>query len=388
MKKYCFTLTLVFVFSIFSAVSPGFSSAQTDPKTPAVNAEAIDNDEALIATIDIAAVYALHPMMRYYDSKLDLFIKPPKPGTTFDEFMNIMQSRRKEFQKSYEGYASELKRIKSEIDVLKKEIDRLDYLKNSESAPVIEKFNAQISKAAKEEEKKTILTQRTQELSKIEKKFNIELDKKNKSLSALSDSYENIQKTLLKIYYLTPEETLKIFEAINLEIRDTIKFAADKKKVKAVININMVSKNEDKKEPVKKTVDEKLKFNYELDSLLANGPDYTKILGILRTFESTIPKDLGKDKNASFNEEEYKKMLKKMNDDREKESASENIINKESVMQIRHVQNLTATPVFHGGTDITWLTVIALMVKNGIPKEKAEIISEVLLGSKPAANKK
>ncbi len=373
MKKFYFNLALVLILSLSFIASAGVCNAQTK--------ESDESGDAIIGTIDIAAVYALHPMMQFYDQKLGLFIKAPKQGTAYDDFLKITQTRRDEFKKLFEGQASEIKRLKEEVDVLKKEVKKLDVQKVIEAAPINEDFDARIQKAVDEDAKKKLLAQRTAELVKVDKKFNTEIEAKNKKINDLLDSYQKIQRSLLKIYYLTPEETAKKFEEITTEIKDTIKLAANKKGLKAVVNLNTVSGRDDKKKQPETTIAEKEKVSSDLSDILANGPDYTKAMSALRTFESGLSKDLLKTKNPEFNETEYVKMLQQMSKDREKEAVSAAYLSKDYIMNLDQLVSATTAPIVYGNTDLTWLTVIAIMVKNGIPKEKAETISEVILNS-------
>ncbi|HNY10812.1 MAG TPA: hypothetical protein PKK26_04385 [Candidatus Wallbacteria bacterium] len=387
MKKFNFGLVLILISIILLATPFNFCRAEPDPEEPNAVAKANEKGDAYIATIDIAAVYALHPMMQYYDEKVGLFIKPPKKETTYDDFLKITQARNNDFKKLFEGQASEIKRMKGEIDVLKTEMKRLEYQKAVESAPINETFEAEISKAAKNEDKKKLIIERNNLLGSIQTKYDIEIEKKSKTLSGLLDSYEKIQRSLLKVYYLTPEETAKKFEEITLEIKETIKLAAKKKGVKAVVNSNYFSGKPEKKKTVEKSVEEKTRANSDLEELLKNGPDYSKALGILRTLESGMAKDVVKTRNPEYNETEYVKMLQKMNKDREKEDISKNYHSKDYIAHLDQLIETTLSPVFYGDTDLTWLTVISIMVKNGISKEKAETISEVILDSTSSKNK-
>ena len=387
MKKFNSGLVSGLVLIMLLAVPFNFCRAETDPEEQSAVAKADEKTDAYIATIDIAAVYALHPMMQYFDEKVGLFIKPPKQETTYDDFLKIAQSRNNDYKKSFEGQASEIKRLKGEIDILKNEIKKLEYQKSVEASPINDTFETEITKAATDADKKKLIIQRNNLLGGVETKYNIEIDKKNKTLSGFLDSYEKIQRSLLKVYYLTPEETAKKFEEITSEIKDTIKFAAKKKGCKAVVNTTYFSGKTEKKKPVEKSVEEKTRANADLEELLKNGPDYSKALGILRTLESGMAPDVVKTRNPEFNETEYMKMLQKMNKDREKEDILKNYHSKDYMNRLDQLIETTSMPVFYGGTDLTWLTVISLMVKNGIAKEKAEIISEVILNSTSSKNK-
>jgi len=369
----CLFLTILSTMLILGTFS--LCNAQGKMQTKQQESDQAGSEESIVAIIDIAAVYALHPMMQYYDPDVDLFIKQPKPGTTFDEFLGIIKNRRNEFQKSFEGNTTEIKRIKNEIDILQQEIKKLGISKAIEASPINQKFTEQIQKTFSEDERKKLLVQRTNEIQKIEKKFDVEIENKNKQLANLLDSYEKIQRSLLKVFYLTPEETSKKFDEINAEIKDTIKLAAKKYGAKVILNANLISTQEESKKIPEKSIAEKKKANSELENMLVEGPNYSKILGVLKTFTYANIKSPLPDRNDS----EYQKYLQQMHKDQEKENFSKGYFNRDYIMQLKQVRSLTAVPMIYGGTDVTWFTVISLMVKNGIPKEKAEIISEIIL---------
>ena len=356
-------------------------NAQEKKAKPASSEAAEPTEESFIATIDIAAVYALHPQMQYYDQKVDLFIKPPKPGTTYNDFLSLTQNRRNDFKKSFEGNATETKRIKGEIDTLKQEIHKLNVGKAIEAAPINQKFEEQISKLTSEAEIKKMLSLRTDEIQKIEKKFNIEIEKKNQKLADFLDSYEKIQRSLLKVFYLTPEETSKKFDEITNEIKETVNIAAKKHGVKAIINVNSMPAATENKKTAEINITQKTKTNAELEELLLEGPDYSKVLGILKTFEHANAKSPFSDRTDS----EYRKFLQQMYKDQEKENFSKGYLTRDYIMQLKQLRDIKGNPIIYGSTDITWFTVIAVMVKNGIPKEKAETISEIILNK--SANK-
>jgi hypothetical protein len=305
-------------------------------------------NEMPVATIDIATVYALHPAMVYYDSELNLFIRPPETPATPEIFSDIMNKRRDEFQKNTNAKAGELKKIKDEIEALKEEVKSIGHKKILDAQPVNEKFDAQIQNATNEGELKKLLVQRTEALKLIEASGEIEIKSKKAKISTLLDSYEQQQMSLLQTYYLSADETAKKFEEISKDIKEAVMIAAKKNNVKAVVNYNLAADKGAGDQNTEKSVSEKTENNRQLEELLEKGPDYSGVLKSAKLYDS--PKEAGAGLKIK------------------------NHINK-----IEQIKEFTASPFIGGkGKDLTWFTVITVMVKNGIPKEKAESISEVI----------
>lgn len=307
-----------------------------------------DINEMPVATIDIATVYALHPAMVYYDAELNLFMRPPETPATPEIFSDIMNKRREEFKKNTAAKAGELKKIKDEIEALKEEVKSIGHKRILAAQPVTEKFNTQIQNATNEGELKKLLARRTETLKFILTSGEIEIKSKKAKISALLDSYEKMQLSLLQTYYLSADETAKKFEEISKDIKEAVMIAAKKNKVKAVVNYSLAAHKGMEEKNVEKSVSEKAANNRQLDELLENGPDYSGVLKAAKLYDS--PKEAGAGLKIK------------------------NHINK-----IEQIKEFTASPFIGGrGKDITWFTVITVMVKNGIPKEKAESISEVI----------
>ncbi len=379
MKKNYFYLAAILASALLSFVTPGMNTAcaQSKAESAAVN-ETGAGEEAFLATADIAMIYALHPAMQFYDQKVGMFIKPPKPGTTHAEFQTIIKNRQKDFIQGAEGNASEIKRLQGEIEILSKEIKKLDALKADEMGAMNQRFDLQLKSAPSEEERIKIQTSRAVEYNKIEAKFKTELETRNKKLAGLLDSFENIQKSLLKIYYLSAEETTKKFEEINAEIKDAILKAAAKNKVSSVVNLNHLMPKQEKTVQAEKTIEEKTRFNSFVEDLLKSGPSYTKILGSLRTFETSVTPEVVKSRTPEFNETEYLKMLQKLQKDQETEMASQNFYTRDFIMRLKPIKKLTANPIVYGGKDLTREAVEVILEKNGIAKDKVKNICDAV----------
>ena len=313
---------------------------------PEKAAPAGEPEEAAVATVDIATVYALHPAMIYFDPVLNLFIKPAPKGATPDDFMKLTTERRNEYKKNESVRAAEIQRVKNDIEKAKEEIKSHEIKKITECAPVNEKYDALIQNATNEAEIKKYLVERTAGLKAVEMKYDQEIKNKNKKLSEALDKYQKLQMSLLSSFYLTAEETAAKFEEINADIKEAVKIAAKKNNAIAVVNFNLDGYKDQNKVSGEDTqsVEAKSKVNAELENLLKEGPDYSGTLDSLKAYEAGAAA----------------KALKRRFSLTPKES------------------DMASRPFIAKGKDLTWFTVITLMVKNGVPKEKAEAISEVL----------
>lgn len=382
MKKIHSISAIILAFLLLSFILPCLNNACAQAKAEgAATNEALDGEEAFLATADIAMIYALHPAMQFYDQKVGLFIKPPKPGTTHAEFQTIIKNRQKDFIQGAEGNASEIKRLQGEIEILSKEIKKLDALKADEMGAMNQRFDLQLKSAANEEDRIKIQASKAAEYNKIEAKFKTELETRNKKMAGLLDSFEKIQKSLLKIYYLSAEETAKKFDEINTEIKEAILKAASKNKVSSVVNLNLLMPKPEITLQPAKTIEEKTRFNSFVEDLLKSGPSYTKILGSLRTFETSVTPEVVKSRTPEFNETEYLKMLQKLQKDQEIEMASQNFYTRDFIMRLSPIKKLTANPIVYGGKDLTREAVEIILEKNGVAKDKVKNICDAVFNN-------
>ncbi len=377
-KNYGFLRVIIVLLSVV-ILTAGWAGTGSAQSAKAANAPAEDGGGAFIAAVDISIVYALHPLMQYFDQNTGYFIKPPKQAVSHQEFLNIIKTRSGDFKQSAEGNSSEIKRLKTEIETLVKEIEKLENYKITEAGVVNEKYDA-LLKSAEPAQQTALSTQRAGELDKVEKKFAGDIGDKNKKLSALLDSQEKLQRSMLKSYYLSPEETAKKFEEINAEIGEAIKAAAKKNDVKAVINLNLLMPAKSEKFMDEKNIEDKTKINSTLEYLISNGPDYSKILGALRTFESGMSKEIISTRDKQYSESEYIKMLQKMQKDQEIESAKNSFFTREYISGLKPVRKFASNPIVYGGVDITEAVIVPLMIKHGVPAEKAKALYRAVSG--------
>ncbi|HOT77620.1 MAG TPA: hypothetical protein PK467_17675 [Candidatus Wallbacteria bacterium] len=308
--------------------------------------QAAPADGPVIATIDLAAVYALHPMMNYYDPALNLFIKPAPKGSSHADFVALISERRKQYNKEAAAKAHELQKIKDDIETVWKEIKKSGTKKLADYDILEKKYAPLLQSTTGEAELKKYRLQYAAASKEFYDKYDAEFKGKQKKLSSLLDAQEKIQFSLLRNYYLAPEETDKIFEQIDADIKEAVKIAAKKNNVKAVLNFNMLNADI-KNKPAQATAAEKKLTSDELEALLKAGPDYSKPLETLKGYESF------NDKSSGFNPQLFSSDFSPSG-------------------------GLAVRPLVTRGKDLTWFTIITLMVKNGIPKEKAEAVSDVI----------
>ncbi len=378
-KHGVLTVKILSFFMILSLLClNGLCFAQGKAKTTGDSEEKAE--PVFLATVDISLIYALHPVMQYFDQSTRLFIKPPKNTVNSQELLNIIKTRANEFKQSAERNSAEIKRLKSEIDVLNKEIEKIESYRIAELDAVNDKYDA-LAKDPQASAEAGNESQRASELERIGKKYNGDINEKNKKLSGLLDSYEAICRSMLKTYYLTAEETEKKFIEINSEVNEAIESAAKKYGAKAIINLGLFIPLKAENDFAAKTIQEKTKINAELEYLISNGPDYSKILGALRTFEAGFSKDLVNTRNMQYSETEYIKMLRKMQKDQDIEAVKNSFFTREYIKTLPQVRKLTANPIVYGGVDITRAAAVAVMVKNGMAEEKAAALYETVCGA-------
>jgi len=354
-------ITVIMMSYCFTALSQDQGAAKPDP--------APDR----IATVDLAAVFAMHPLMRYHDEKTGLFIKPFKKDAPAEELHKAVQERNSAYLKLKEANSAEIERIKSEIALAESEIKTLSGRKSVETASLSDKYEQEIKAAAGEEARKTILSRRTAGFLEIEDKFHKQIQAQTAKRAELKAGLDKIYRSMTSAYYLSPEETTAMFKNISAEIKDAVNFVAAKKGVLSVINISRM-----KNEPSPLTASEAKKHAAgtvrdirEFETALDAGPDYTKIEIFLKASEK-------KSESASEAEKKYedsRAAMQKTAEINEYKSAYENRFKIIPMKELEHIMNAN---IVYGGCDITEAVIVYVFYKNGIPREKAETVCDAL----------
>ena len=341
--------------------------------TPAVSyaqrtlgaAPAAGSESSTLATADIALLYAAHPEMAYYDPAAGLFIKPLKPSGKNEVLPAQIAARRAQFKSAYENSSRDINELVSGIKSLNEEIKTINKRMAHELKPASEKYDALIEAAADELVKSELLFKKNRELKAIEAKYNIEIDAANAKLSDAIASYDKLNLSLLKIYYLTPDETAKKFEAINGEIVSAVKAAAEKNGVRAVINYNLFSTEFKKNSTVEVGVSDKLSRSLEFESIMDNDPDYSKISNAINIFNEDSLKNSDDESITNPAHIEILHGLYKLN---YSQFASDLLSSKDLVRKIPKIKDFISQPLIFGGFDITGQAVKELLKIKGAVK--------------------
>lgn len=355
-------VALAWVVLGFSILSGAQSVSYAQRASGAAPADASENSG--FATADIALLYAAHPDMAYYDPAAGLFIKPLKPSEKKEDLPALISARRAQFKSAYENSSREINDLVSGIKSLNEEIKTINKRMAHELKPAVEKYDVLIGAEADELLKSELLFKKNKEIKAIEAKYNLEIAAANAKLSDAAASYEKMYISLLKIYYLTPEETSKKFEAINGEVISAVKAAAKKNGVRAVINYNLFSSEVKKASAAEAAVSDKLSRILELENILDNDPDYSKISNALNIFNE----DSLKNEDESISNPAHLEILRGLYKQNYSQFASNLLSSKDLVRKVPKVKEFISQPVIFGGFDITEQAVKELLKINGAVK--------------------
>lgn len=329
-----------------------------------------------IATVDMAAVFALHPMMRYHDENTGLFIKPFNKGAAGQQLLNAIQERKNAYVKLKDSRAAEISRLAGEIASAAADIKKTDSRKAFEIAALSDKYEARLKDISDENTKKEVLNKRTSELAALENDFNKNLRLQRVKYDDSKNSLDKIYQSLTAAYYMSPAETEDMFKNIGREIKEAVNFVAAKKGVLSVINMSRMlndsslinasgAAGKDNSPPAKRL--DIRAFQTALEA----GPDYTKIINFLEPPETPKPEMSEAEKKYT----EDKNEMRLTSEINEYKSAYENRFKIIPLKELSHIMNAN---IVYGGCDITAPVIVYVFYKNGIPKQKAEAVCGAL----------
>ncbi len=368
MKKfYLSLLTVVIAIGFYSAAPAAdddFSAVKPDP---APNR---------IATVDMAAVFALHPMMRYHDENTGLFIKPFNKGAAGQQLLDAIQERKNAYLKLKSSKASEISRIIGEMTSAEGDIKKTNSRKAFEIASLSDKYETRLKETSDENAKKEIIKKRTSELAALEGEFNKNLNALRVKYSDSKTALDKIYQSLTAAYYMSPAETEDMFKNIGREIKEAINFVAAKKGVLSVINMSRMRNDSyllnAPGAPAKDSSSASKSLDLRSFALaLEAGPDYTKILNFLQSPEAAKPEMPEAEKKYA----EAKNEMRLTSEINEYKSAYENRFKIIPLKELAHIMNAN---VVYGGCDITAPVIVYVFYKNGIPKQHAEAVCGAL----------
>lgn len=326
--------------------------AAEEQKTPAVE----EKVEPLIGTVDLAVVYSFHPLMQYYNHDLGLFLKPFKgENQSYEKLLSLIEARNKEYKAAKDAVAPEIKRLKTEYDEINRQISKVESICVFEASSANDKMLQEAAAAKSDSEKDEISRKYRKKTFDIQKKLEAETAALKSKLSEITVSNDRIFNSLLELHYLNRENSDKLLSDINSEIREALSYAAKKTNVRAIMNVGAME--------IRKP--DYMEMSPALPAAAvpakprdAEGivPDYNPILSMLRNFEYK-PDSVHNPKNIRniFMNSTFIPLLE----------------NNRKMTKIKGVIN---DPILFGNTDLTPMVVIYLMAKNGISREKAELL--------------
>lgn len=364
MKKYAFLLlTVFFTLALCQRAFPQTGTAKPDP---APNR---------LATVDLAAVFALHPMMRYHDEKTGLFIKPFNKNDGAGEIEKAIEGRRNAYEKLKAAAAPEIKRLKAEMTRISSEYIALGGKRNAESAAISDRFEREIGGAASEEAKKLLLAKRTAALAEVQNDYVRQLQAQRFKYDEMKASLDKVYNSIASAYFMSPAETEDMFRHISAEVKEAIDFAAAQKGVLSVFNVSRL-KNESFQVPHPAPFEAaKLQPGApgakEVEAMLDSGPDYTKVINFVRppAFKSAP---------ADSEEIKYEAEREKMFKDSENSAYKTAYENRFKIIPMKTLSRIMNASIVYGGCDITAPAVAYIYKKNGLSKEKSEAACGVL----------
>lgn len=329
-------------------------SAGEQPASPASPAKA----EPFIGTVDVAAIYALHPLMQYYNHELGLFLKPFKSeDLSYEKLLSLIEARNKEYAAARDAASSEMKRLKAEYDETVRQISKAESVCVFESSALNEKLLQETAAAKSDSEKNEISRKCRLKTLEIQKKMEADTAPLKSKLADITAASDKVYNSLLDVQYLGREKSDKMLSDINAEIREAIAYAAQKTGVRAVMNAGYsdLRKPEYMEVSAPPPAAVQTPKPRDVDGIVH---DYNPILNLLRNFEYK-PDSVHNPKNIRniFMNSTFIPIL-------------------EARGKMTRIKGVINEPFLYGSTDLTPMVIIYLMAKNGISREKAELLLE------------
>ncbi len=198
-------------------------------------AGAIKNDngdtQSLIG-VKIDLIYAMHPLMQYYDPQLHLFIKPVDAQTS-EEFSKQLNKRKILFEESKKIALPQVDKLKNKITSLSSELKKLENEKSEEIYKLSESVNRAISSKNKTAGEKFSMDK----IHETRKKYDEKISEIRRQIDdAVTLTYKT-QLDSLKTHYLSPEESAALMDKIDSEIISAVTAVAAIKKASIAANI-------------------------------------------------------------------------------------------------------------------------------------------------------
>ncbi len=187
-------------------------------------------------SVDINMVYALHPLMQYYDPGLNLFIRPPDAKTE-EEFSGEVRKRNAAFELSKEKYAAEIEKLKSKLTALGSELKKLENEKADEISKASENLAGTLSSAKNNKTgEKSGSGIAFDKIYGIGKTYDLKIAKIQKQLKETEIEYAGAHIKSMGAHYLNAEESAELMKKIDSEIAAAATAVASAKKAGLIVN--------------------------------------------------------------------------------------------------------------------------------------------------------
>ena len=361
MKFKLFVFVFIVLFMHFFIVGDIRAYAAEEQKT----SKSDEVSEPFIGTVDMMTVYTFHPLMQYYNHELGLFLKPfKKESNSYEKLLLLIEERNKEYNAAKGSRLSEYNRLKAEYEDIKSQMSKLESIYVFEGSSLNDKMLQDTAAAKSDSEKKDIASKFRTKTFAAQKKFEKDSEALKTKFADASLASDKIFNALLEVHYLNAEKSQKQLSEINAEIREAIKFAAKKFNVKAIVNVS--SPEIRRPEYMDAASTQPVSFMpakfHDVESI---NPDYNQILSMLRNFEYR-PDKVHNPNNIRniFMNSTFIPLIEKKN-------------------RMAKVDGIITDSFLFGNIDLTHAVIIYLMAKNGISKEKAELMLDFLNSSEP-----
>lgn len=329
-------------------------------------------------SVDINMVYALHPLMQYYDPGLNLFIRPPDAKTD-EEFSKEVQKRNAAFELSKEKYAAEIDKLKSKITALGSDLKKLENEKADEISNASEGLDRLL--AAGKNNKTGANSGNGINFDKIHeigKNYDLKTAKIRKQLKEAETEYAAAHLKSMSAHYLNAEESAELMKKIDSEIAEAASAVAAAKKSGLIVNRSHAKFIKDRNSGIEKKDDDAEAESSEISIFMTGGfnaftggagiitpageaPDYSKAQFFYRSDAYSLEDDEANNGADSFKTIAGRIKLA------EKSLRMNNAVKKpDSVKEI-------STDLFEG-SDITPAVIIYILRDHGFSKEQAEDI--------------
>ena len=356
---------LVFLFS-----APLITCAAA-AETPAAGSEAC-------VSVDIDMVYALHPLMQYYDPGLNLFIRPPDAGTD-DEFSKEIRKRNAAFESAKVKYAPEIDKLKSTITALGSDLKKLENEKADEISKASENLGRMLSA---DKNNKTgnksgggIDFDKIYEIGKI---YDAKIDKIRKQLKEAETEYAGAHIKSMGAHYLNAEESSELMKKIDSEITAAASAVAAVKKAGLIVNRGSAELIKDRNPGDEKKEDAAAVESSEISIFMKNGfnvfagragiitpageaPDYSKAMFFYRSEAYRLEDD-----EAGNGANSFKTIAGRI-------KLNENSLRMNNFVKKPDFVKEIGRDLFEG-VDITPAVIIYILRDHGFSKEQAEDI--------------